>query len=108
MKQAKTSTAVGATIAVAMEPAENQQTQANNLYISVKTFNTEGKTIGERIVDMYHFGTRNWLQNHLWWAMHHGACVETNIATDGEINAYLATAKQALADKFNSDAKVAA
>src|ERR1700761_9605846 len=40
----------------------------SNLFISVKTFDAEGKTVGERVVDMYHFGTRNWLQNHHWWA----------------------------------------
>lgn len=72
-----------------------------NLYISVKTFDVEGRTIGERIVDMYHFGTRNWLQNHLWWAMHNTAQVETTRATDDEIGAYMASGKAALAEKFN-------
>lgn len=72
-----------------------------NLYISVKTFDFEGKTVGERIVDMYHFGTRNWLQNHLWWAAHNNNCVETNVATDAEIADYLASGKAALAEKFN-------
>lgn len=74
----------------------------SNLFISVKTFDGEGKTVGERIVDMYHFGTRNWLQNHHWWAMHNGHCVETNVATQDEITNYLAASKEALVAKFNS------
>jgi hypothetical protein len=76
----------------------------SNLFISVKTFDAEGKTVGERIVDMYHFGTRNWLQNHHWWAMHNGHCVETNVATPTEIENYLAASKTALAQKFNKAA----
>jgi hypothetical protein len=74
----------------------------NNLFISVKTFDTQGKTVGERIVDMYHFGTRNWLQQHTWWAMHNGHDVETKLATPDEVKSYLAMATQALANKFNS------
>lgn len=79
----------------------NSQTTKNNLFVSVKTFDPEGRTIGERIVDMYHFGTRNWLQNHHWWAMHNQNCVEVNVATDEEISGYLDSAKLALAAKFN-------
>lgn len=80
----------------------------SNLFISVKTFDVEGKTVGERIVDMYHFGTRNWLQNHHWWAMHNGHCVETNVATTDEVTGYLAASKEALAAKFNAPKAVAA
>lgn len=80
----------------------------SNLFISVKTFDVEGKTVGERIVDMYHFGTRNWLQNHHWWAMHNGHCVETNVATSDEVTTYLAASKEALAAKFNTVKAVAA
>lgn len=80
----------------------------SNLFISVKTFDVEGKTVGERIVDMYHFGTRNWLQNHHWWAMHNGHCVETNVATSDEVTGYLAASKEALAAKFNAPKAVAA
>jgi hypothetical protein len=79
----------------------------SNLFISVKTFDAEGKTVGERIVDMYHFGTRNWLQNHHWWAMHNGHCVETNVATADEVTGYLAASKEALAAKFNTKAVAA-
>ena len=71
------------------------------LFVSIKTFNAEGRTIGERIVDMYHYGTRNWLQNHHWWAMHNGHCVETTVATQAEIDAYMDASKAALAAKFN-------
>lgn len=84
-------------------------TGPSNLFISVKTFDVEGKTVGERIVDMYHFGTRNWLQNHHWWAMHNSHCVETNVASQDEITTYLAASKVALAAKFNAPkAQVAA
>lgn len=77
-------------------------TTENNLFISVKTFDKEGKTVGERIVDMYHFGTRKWLQQHTWWAVHNGHEIETKLATPDEVKAYLAAAAQALASKFNS------
>lgn len=90
------------TAAPAIEPSATTNGNSQNLFISVNTFNAEGKTIGERIVDMYHFGTRNWLQNHHWWAMHNGHTVECNVASDAEISAYLANAKTALAEKFNS------
>lgn len=72
-----------------------------NLFISVKTFDPEGKTVGERIVDMCHYGTRNWLSNHLWWATHNGNCTEIDIAKPAEIAAYLEAGKEALASKFN-------
>lgn len=75
-----------------------------SLYVSVKTFNPEGRTVGERIVDLYHFGTRNWLQNHHWWAMHNGHCVEVTVATDAEVAAYVESQKASLAAKFNADA----
>lgn len=90
-------------------PAAAQDTNGNsqnNLYISVKTFeNVEGRCIGERIVDLYHFGTRSWLQNHQWWAMHNGHSVEVNVATPDEIDAYLASGKAALAEKFNKSSE---
>lgn len=78
---------------------------AQNLFISVKTFDgPTGKTIGERIVDMYHFGTNTWLQKHHWWAMHNGHQVETTVATPAEADSYVALAKVALAAKFNHSA----
>lgn len=79
------------------QPAANR-----NLYVSVNTFDGDkGAQIGTRVVDMYHYGTRNWLANHLWWATHNGHKVEVNDASDDEVNAYLDNAKHALADKFN-------
>lgn len=73
-----------------------------NLFIKVDTFNEEGREIGTRIVDMYHFGTRNWLQNHLWWAMHNKATVESQVAVQKDIDIYLMESKKALAEKFNA------
>jgi hypothetical protein len=75
--------------------------QASNLFFSVKTFDPQGKDIGFRVVDLYHFGTRKWLQDHLWWALHHHNLVEINEATPEETDAYLVAAKAALAEKFN-------
>jgi hypothetical protein len=81
-----------------------QSAQSNNstpnLYIFVRTTDLQGTCIGERIVDMYHFGTRNWLQNHQWWAMHNSHCVETTVATPDQVAEYLARAKEALVEKF--------
>lgn len=73
-----------------------------NLFISVRTFDAEGKTVGERIVDMCHYGTRDWLSKHLWWATHNGHCTEVDLAKPPEIEAYLEQGKLALASKFNS------
>lgn len=84
--------------------AHSTNDQQRNLYVKVITFNAEGKTIGERIVDMYHYGTRNWLQNHLWWAMHNGHEVEVNTANDEDVQAYVAQATKELAAKFQPEA----
>ena len=73
-----------------------------NLFVSVSTFNAEGKTIGERIVDMHHFGTRKWLQDHLWWSTHNAHTVEINVANPEQSDAYIASGKAALAAKFNT------
>ncbi len=77
-------------------------TEKTGLFVSVNTFDADGRTIGERIVDMYHYGTRNWLQNHHWWAMHNGHCVEVTVATPEAVSAYVESSKIALANKFNS------
>lgn len=78
------------------------QHSQNNLYMTIKTFNAEGKDIGFRVVDLFHYNTRNWLQGHIWWAMHNGNLVEIDIAKPDEIEAYLEAGKAALAEKFNS------
>jgi hypothetical protein len=101
--EATTNEAPSATAA----PAATQQ-QPRNLYMSVKTFNPEGKSIGFRIVDLFHYGTRNWLQDHLWWAMHNANCVEVNIATDDEIGEYLEASAKALQAKFAKEPAQAA
>lgn len=74
--------------------------QNRNLFVVVNTYGQDGKQVGTRVVDMYHYGTRNWLQNHTWWAMHNGCVVETQPANDAEVEEYLANAKEALAKKF--------
>lgn len=83
-------------------------TKASNLYFAVETFDRDNKKIGSRIVDLYHFGTRDWLSNHQWWALHNGHTVETRTASGEEINEYLDKAKLALAEKFNSTSAKAA
>jgi hypothetical protein len=84
---------------VAAEPAAER-----NLYVQVTTTNDAGKVIGTRIVDLYHFGTRNWLHNHAWWAMHNGHSIETEVAHPDDVSAYLAEGKAKLAEKFNKAA----
>lgn len=84
--------------------AETPSNIPQNLFISVKTFDGEGRTVGERIVDMCHYNTRNWLSNHLWWATHHGHCTEIDLAKPAEIEDYLAKGVKALAEKFNATA----
>lgn len=85
--------------AVELAPANADN---KNLYVQVTTYATDGKVVGTRIVDMYHFGTRNWLHNHCWWAMHNGHSVNTEIAHPDDVTAYLAEGAKRLADKFNS------
>lgn len=80
-----------------------RQEHTKNLFVKVDTFNPEGREIGTRIVDMYHFGTRNWLQNHHWWAMHNGHTVEAKTASQDEIGTYVNLQVQALADKHNHE-----
>lgn len=87
--------------------AETTSNTPQNLFISVKTFDAEGRTVGERIVDMCHYGTRNWLSNHLWWATHNGHCTEIDLAKPKEIEDYLEAGKLALASKFNATETVA-
>jgi hypothetical protein len=89
------------TVAAEAVVEANQSQKPNNLYVSVKTYDVDGRPAGERVVDMYHFGTDKWLRSHNWWAMHNDHTVETMRATTDEVAAYLAQAKQALADKFN-------
>lgn len=71
-----------------------------NLYMTINTVDVNGKPVGYRIVDLYHYGTRNWLMNHQWWAMHQGHLVEVQPASAEEINSYLAQKAKELQDKF--------
>lgn len=84
--------------------AHSSNDQQRNLYVKVLTYNKEGQTIGERIVDMYHYGTRNWLQSHIWWAMHNGHEIEQKCADDDDVAAYVAQAAKELAAKFQHEA----
>lgn len=76
--------------------------QSKNLYVTVTTYDAKGKQVGVRVVDMYHYGTRNWVQNHLWWAVHQKPAhvIEINEATEVEVDEYLATQAKALQEKF--------
>lgn len=87
------------------EVAVKVPAQQSQLYVTVNTYGTDGKQVGTRVVDMYHYGTRNWLQNHMWWAMHHAHSVETLIANEAEVADYIKNQEVALAEKFNSDQK---
>lgn len=71
------------------------------LFTKITTLDLKGKVIGERIVDMYHFGTRKWLHDHMWWAMHNDHIVEAQQASVTDIDAYLLAQRQKLAEKFN-------
>ena len=77
-----------------------------NLYVSIKTFDLEGRCVGERTVDMCHYGTTSWLSKHIWWATHHGHCTEIDMAKPEEVEAYVAAGKLALAQKFNTELPV--
>ena len=68
---------------------QNIPQQSRALYVSVNTYDPSGNQIGSRVVDMYHYGTRSWLANHTWWAMHNGHTVEQMLADESEIDAYL-------------------
>jgi len=85
----------------------NTAQRDRNLFMTVSTVDQAGKAVGYRIVDLYHYGTRNWLMNHQWWAMHQGHLVEVCPATEAEINEYLAKGAKELQDKFNDEAAAA-
>lgn len=87
------------------ESSDPQNPQTKTLYISINTYEAgpKGKNIGHRVVDLFHYGTRNWLNKHTWWAMHHGHVVEQVVATPKEIENYVEQQKSLLVDKFNND-----
>ena len=85
----------------------HSQTQTKSLYVTVNTYDAKGKQIGTRIVDMYHYGTRNWTQNHLWWAMHNNCTVETMPSTDAEVQSYISAGASELAEHFNVQRELA-
>lgn len=91
-------------VAVSQAPvATTNSTPPDNIFISVLTFDKEGRPVGERLVDMCHHGTEFWLyRKHLWWAMQHGYEVEIKPASAKEVDDYLIAGRQSLADRFNS------
>ena len=94
---------------VAPAAAVQNNTTPNSLYFTVTTFSADdGKPIGYRLVDQYHFGTRNWLMKHLWWAMINKHEVAVQVATDDEVAEYLAKAAKELQDKYSTDEQQAA
>lgn len=78
--------------------------QDKRLFVKVTTtdLTKKGLIIGERIVDMYHMGTKNWLQNHMWWAMHNGHLVESEVASEDDVKSYIDDNRAKLAAKFNA------
>lgn len=82
-----------------VSPVVNRQ-----LFLTVNTYDSNNAQVGHRVVDLYHFGTNKWMSKHFWWAAHQGYSVDTQIASDEEVAAYMESAKQALADKFNKAA----
>lgn len=96
-------------VKAAAQVAAQTTSTPQNLYVFVHTFDAQGKTVGERIVDMCHYGTRDWLSKHLWWATHHGYGTEIDMASQAQIDEYIANGVKALAEKLNSaPAEVAA
>lgn len=87
-------------VQAALAPQPGATPQPRNLYVTVNTYNPEGKQIGTRVVDMHHYGTRNWLQDHTWWAMHNGNTVEIMIANEAEIADYVANVANKVEQKF--------
>ena len=59
----------------------NKPPVAKSLHVVVTTYDSAGNEIGTRTVDMYHYGTKTWLINHTWWAMHNGHTVSQQLAT---------------------------
>lgn len=59
---------------------EQKTPLGKSLHVNVDTFDKAGAQIGTRMVDMYHYGTRQWLANHTWWAMHNGHTVKQSLA----------------------------
>ena len=92
-------------VKAAGKAAANTNSTSQNLYFAVTTFDKDGHDIGFRVVDLYHFGTRKWLQQHTWWALHNGHTFEVNPATPEQTKAHIAEMAKQLAEKFNGPAE---
>lgn len=104
VKSAAMAVAMAGVEAVVSTTEQNspQEQRTRNLFVKVDTFNVEGRTIGTRIVDLFHFGTAAWFQKHMWWAMHNQCTVESKTAETEEIEAYIVAQKAALAERYNA------
>jgi hypothetical protein len=77
-------------------------------FIVVRTFDPDGrpakgpdgKSPAERIVDMHHPNTFQWLQKHIWWASTNAHTVEVSPAGEQEVQEYLAWRAKELQEKF--------
>lgn len=77
--------------------------QHRTLFIVVDTFDkVSNAKIGTRIVDLHHYGTKEWMFKHQWWALQRGHKVEIRTASVEETAEYTLNGAQALADKFPS------
>lgn len=86
---------------------KKNRVKLSELYATICTYDQSGKQIGpHKVVDMYHFGTRDWVGKHLFWATHNNCIVEVQVSTEDEIEDYIASGVQKLAQKHNSSDKV--
>lgn len=88
--------------------ANENGVQTKFLFFKVNTTDSTGASLGDRIVDIYHYGTHNWMQDHMWWAVHKGHVVTVTTATEAEVKAHTDAQIAALAAKFAKPAQVAA
>lgn len=84
----------------AAQRASNNST-SQNLYFGVQSFDKEGHDIGFRIVDLYHFGTRKWMEKHTWWALHNGHTLEIIPTTPDQVTAHVAKLAAELVEKYS-------
>lgn len=84
-------------------PVTGGQQQRRSVYMTVKSYDTDNKSIGFRVVDLNHFGTSRWLQKHTWWAIFNHVTVEMSEASPEEVGAYLFEQEKALQAKYSKE-----
>lgn len=77
--------------------------RAQNLFMSITSVDVGDNVVGYKIIDLYHYGTRSWLANHQWWAMHNNVSVEVRVATDEEVQEFMAKKAKQLQDHYSSE-----